>query len=121
MTCSSSPTTTSTVEMAQIADLNARLRSSADRTPITATDLGLDGASLLSERPAGTLPGTAVLDRLCWDGPPEYPYIHAHFSTNGGKTAPLIADIHTRALQQLSHRLRARHVWGVGSPDRDRS
>ena len=92
----SMPGTTHTVEMAQLRELNARLR---EHTPeITAADLGL-GA------------GPAVLERLCWDGPPEFPYVHAHFTATT-PSAGRIVDLHTGALRELSRRLGVRHRWG---------
>lgn len=102
------PPTTHTVEMEQIVDLNRRLAAyRPDR--VTATDLGVGGATT---SPAGLLPGDAVLVEVRWDGSPEFPYIHGAFT--GG--APLqTANLHTRALRELSHRLHAHHIWGVGS------
>lgn len=100
--------TTHTIEMEQIADLNQLL---ADYRPdrLTARDLGVEGKTT---SPAGQLPGDAVLVEVRWDGPPEFPYIHGAFS--GG--APLrTVSLHTHALRELSHRLHAHHIWGVGS------
>jgi hypothetical protein len=112
MRCSPAPTTTHTVEMGQIVDLNHRLQGTLQHV-VTAADLGLEGAELLGHASA-RLPGPAVLVRLCWDGSPEFPYIHAHFSSDDS----LVVDMHTAALQELSHRLGLRQTWGVGSSPR---
>lgn len=103
--------TTHTVEMGQIADLNQRLLDHRPDT-ITAADLGLADAPT-SPAPPGLLPGDAVLVEVRWDGSPEYPYIHGAFRTGAG---PRTVNLHTRALRELSHRLQAHHLWGVGSP-----
>jgi hypothetical protein len=109
MRCSPVPITTHTVEMDQIADLNHRLQGKPLRV-VTAAELGLEGSKLLGHA-STRLPGRAVLVRLCWDGSPEFPYIHAHFSADSS----LVVDMHTAALQALSHRLNLRQIWGVGS------
>lgn len=93
------PRTTHTLELAQLNELNAGLR---EHTPaITVADLGLEGVL-----------GSAVLERLCWDGPPEYPYVHAHV-TGSEPGAPSIVDLHTVALRELSRRLGLRQQWGA--------
>jgi hypothetical protein len=115
------PVTTHTIEMAQIADINSRLATRDKALAITAAQLGLEGATVVA--PAGaSLPPTAVLVRLGWDGPPEFPYIHGHFSDDSTSDGSWIVGLHTRALQALSHRLSAQHVWGLGSvPERDKT
>ncbi len=107
----SMPKTTHTVELTQLADLNSRL--SEQRPEITAGGLRLSG-----------VPKAALLTRLCWDGPPDFPYVHAHFTladddNTGSAKKPAqpndwIVDLHTAALQELSHRLGARQQWGTG-------
>ena len=109
------PRTTHTLELAQLDDLNARLEE--HRSAITAADLGLAGATGLNARLPRGLPGTAALARLCWDGPPDYPYVHAHFTLAdpppvGDREAGTIVDLHTAALRELSRRLGARQQWG---------
>ena len=107
------PRTTHTLDMAQIDELNQRLAEHTRYAEITADDLGLAGAELLNEVP-GTLPGQAVLVRVDWDGSPEFPYIHGTFSVVGAQDAEgsLRADLHTAALNKLSHRLDVRQRWG---------
>jgi hypothetical protein len=109
------PRTTHTLELSQLDELNARLK--AHGPTITAADLGLEGATDLAARAGGGLPGSAVLVRLCWDGPPDYPYVHAHFSaadpgSSTGREASRIVDLHTQALRELSHRLGTHQQWG---------
>ena len=109
MNHSSLPRTTHTVELAQLADLNERLNEHRPR--ITASDLGLASAESLASRPDGGMSPSAVLVRLCWDGPPEFPYIHAHFAT-GGQGSDRIVDLHTATLKELGRRLGVRQQWG---------
>ena len=107
-------TTTHTVDMAQVADLNLRLKDHPGSGG-TASDLGLEGVTMSG---GTTLPGSAVLVRLAWDGAPEFPDIHGHFSTGGGTDGALVVRLHTQALRKLSSRLHAHHIWGQGSiPD----
>ncbi|WP_375431844.1 hypothetical protein [uncultured Friedmanniella sp.] len=105
--------TTHTVEMDQIAELNELLRQYRPDT-ITAADLDLAGAAT-APAPTSPLSATAVLVELRWDGSPAYPYIHGAFGSGTGARTVLL---HTHALRELSHRLHAHHIWGVGSvPD----
>jgi hypothetical protein len=108
-------TTTHTIEMNQISELNHAL---ALRPPasVTAFDLGLAGASLTAGQARGGLPATAHIVRVCWDGPPEYPYLHGHFAAEGSLDSSLHVDLHTAALRELSHRLSLHHTWGWGRP-----
>jgi hypothetical protein len=110
------PPTTHTLEMAQVAELNGRLSHPDGSPPITADALGMGGAALHSS-PAGSLPGTAVLVRLSWQGSPEFPDIYGHF---GGASGDLYeALLHTAALHQLGHHLHVRQRWGIGPPEED--
>jgi hypothetical protein len=93
--------TTHTVEMDQLHEINERLAAPRNAPVITAQHLGLP------------LPASAVLVRLDWDGPPEYPYIHGHFAASGGQSASLVAELHTSALHQLSRLIGVQHRWGV--------
>lgn len=99
------PTTTHTLEMAQIAELNARLTNT--RSPvITAGDL-----QMVADHGAGSeVPADAVLSRVSWQGSPEFPEIHGHFGAAGSERS---ANLHTAALQQISRRLLLRQRWGV--------
>ena len=110
------PPTTHTVEMAQINELNDRL-ATQPKPVVTARDLGLTRARPLHRGAGATLNGSEVLTRLTWDGPPEFPYIHGCFRSVHEPDTPLVADLHTAGLRELSRRLGYRHVWGVGSPD----
>jgi hypothetical protein len=116
------PTTTHTVEMAQLNEINDRLGATRNAPAVTAGELGLSGPA----GPAGSagsadsarstsngLPPSAVLVRLSWDGPPEYPYIHGHFAAAVGQSATLAAELHTAALNELSHLVGLHHRWGV--------
>jgi len=103
------PRTTHTLELSQLAELNARLHEQGAR--ITAAELGLEGAAGLDARLPDGVPADAVLERLCWDGPPEFPYVHAHFAV-AGRDLSGIVDLHTGALRELSARLGVRQQWG---------
>jgi hypothetical protein len=108
------PSTTHTVEMAQITEINTKLQHHP--SDITAAELGLGGRQLHGrEHLNQTLPDSAVLARLCWEGPPDYPYIHAHFSAGAAAVADAVVDLHTEALKTLSHRLSLHHTWGVSA------
>jgi hypothetical protein len=111
--------TTHTVEMEQMAELSSGLRERDPSQPIRASDLGLQGAELISggDDDDGGLPEDAVLVRVSFDGPPEFPYVHAHFRSAPEPQGSLKVDLHTDALRALSHLLHLRHVWGAGSDD----
>lgn len=116
--------TTHTLEMTQIDELNARLtqrRSNGD--VITAADLGLADLAVLSGQAAGgKVSPSAVLTAIGWDGDPEFPYLHACFSSSPdagpGPTeldrSPRV-DLHTKALRKLCRRLGLHQAWGTGS------
>ncbi len=97
--------TTHTVEMVQITELNAALREHRGR-PVTAGDIGIDG---------GTVNADDQLFRICWDGPPDFPYIHAHVGADHGSPGSRTVELHTASLRALSHALGLRHLWGAGS------
>jgi hypothetical protein len=114
------PSTTHTVEMAQIAELNGGLREREGSQAIRASLLGLQGAEVSSgsdDELSSSLPGDAFLVRVSFDGPPEFPYVHAHFRIDPCDHGSLTVDLHTDALRKLSHLLRLQHVWGVGLAD----
>jgi hypothetical protein len=115
MIASHPTTTTHTVEMQQISELNHCLALRPAHV-ITAGDLGLANVSVTSKRVAGGLPSSARIVRVCWDGPPEYPYLHGHFAAEGSQDSSLHVDLHTAALRELSHRLHLHHTWGWGRP-----
>jgi hypothetical protein len=109
--------TTRTLELSQLVKINERLaRTKAE--PITAATLMVSGTPAGSEAGEVALPATAVLRRVSWDGPPEYPYIHGIFTVrlNG---APLTVELHTALLRDLSRRIGLRQQWGV-DPQRGR-
>ena len=104
------PPTTHTVEMAQLGELNDRLTGTNGAAPVTAERLGLAADSAVS----AAVPPTAVLLRLAWDGPPEYPYVHGHFSPSAAQGPTITAEMHTAALRELSHLMGLNHHrWGV--------
>lgn len=111
------PSTTHTVEMEQLAELSSGLRERDPALSISASALGLQGVELTprSDGDDGTLPGDAVLVGISFDGPPEYPYVHAHFRSHSGDQDSLTVELHTFALRELSHLLHLQHVWGAGS------
>ena len=111
------PPTTHTLEMAQIEDLNERLIGHRS-DPVTAAAIGMGNTPLL--RTAGQLPDAAVLVRVSWQGSPEFPDIHGHF-TSGQGGPPLCAAMHTAALDQLGRHLGLRQRWGIGRPTPDHS
>ncbi|GAA2104968.1 hypothetical protein GCM10009841_23410 [Microlunatus panaciterrae] len=107
--------TTHTVEMDQLAQLNEGLKGRPPGEAITASDLGLSGMRPISTdaRRSRPLAARAVLERLSYEGPPEYPYIHAHFRTPELETT--VVELHTPALRRLSQMLHVQALWGVGS------
>ncbi len=113
--------TTHTVEMEQMAELRSGLRERDPSQPISASALGLQGAELISDSDgdAEDLPGDAVLERVSFDGPPEFPYVHAHFRIASHDQDSLNVDLHTDALRELSHLLHLQHAWGAGSTGKE--
>ncbi len=121
--CSHHSTTTHTLEMTQISEINQRLSDLPRRPAITAAAVGLEGGDLSSG--SGPQTGTAHLVRLCWAGSPEFPDIHGHFSTHEPRpdesgadektSADTVVGLHTPQLLLISHRLGLRHVWGMGT------
>ena len=106
--------TTHTVEMAQIAEINDNLREREGSYAIRASLLGMQGVKL---SPGGhddgsSLPEEASITGLSFDGPPEFPYVHGHFRTDLSDHGSLTVDLHTDALRKLSHLLGLQHVWG---------
>jgi hypothetical protein len=106
--------TTHTVEMAQIAAINDRLRERESAHAIHASQLGMQGVKLSSGSgdDDNVLPGEAAITGLSFDGPPEFPYVHAHFIDDLSGDGSLRVDLHTDALRRLSHLLGLQHVWG---------
>ncbi len=107
------PPTTHTVELDQIGELNLALRARSGAQAVIAGDLQ-QPASELRSATGRLVPATAVLVRLSVDGPPEYPYVHAHFTLDpSSSSAAILAEMHTEALRRLSHLFGLRHLWGV--------
>jgi len=107
--------TTRTLELAQLEELNEHLSSARSTSPVTAGELGLDDASLVPQtgQPVSAgLPASAILIRLSGEGPPEYPYVHGHFSFAGGAEALLVTELHTASLRRLSQLAGLHHRWG---------
>lgn len=110
---SSLPPTTHTLEMAQVAELNERLKGRTGPTAITAAALGMGGAPLQPGGAAG-LADEEVLVRVSWQGSPEFPDVYGHFGA--GRGGRLQALLHTAPLDRLGHLLGLRQRWGVGPP-----
>jgi hypothetical protein len=108
--------TTHTVEIEQLAELSSGLLERDPAQPISASALGLQGSELSSgsDDVDSSLPGGAELVRVSFDGPPEYPYVHAHFRSHAGEQDELTVELHTDALRELSHLLHFQHAWGAG-------
>jgi hypothetical protein len=107
--------TTHTVEMAQIAEINDGLREHESSHAIPASLLGMQGVKLApgnDDDDDSRLPGEAFLTGLSFDGPPEFPYVHGHFRTDLSDQVSLTVDLHTDALRKLSQLLGLQHIWG---------
>ena len=106
------PPTSHTVVLSQLAELERALMKSVRLDDlVTANELGLKDVLMLSRHENTTLPDDAVLEQLWWDGPSEYPFIHGSFRIQGSADR-VHTDLHTAALQALSHRFHLRHSWG---------
>ena len=108
--------TTHTIEMAQINEINAKLRP-AFGVVITASELPLEiqpGDRRVPVEPS------ALLTSLAWVGSPSFPDIYAHFSAPGTEQPRRRVRLHTAALKEISHQLHLQHVWGV-EPSNDAS
>jgi hypothetical protein len=103
------PETTHTIEMAQIKEINAKLRPPSG-VVITASELPLELQA--GDRRVPVTP-SAVLTSLSWTGSPSFPDIFAYFSAPGSKESLRCVRLHTAALKELSHRLNFHHAWGV--------
>jgi hypothetical protein len=115
------PSTSHTVVLAQLYDLERALVQSGKSHGITADELGLTDAALLPDHQSETLPAAAVLERLWWEGPSEYPFVYASFrlqpdddeeDDKDADVDELLTNLHTAALQALSHRLKLHQSWG---------
>jgi hypothetical protein len=93
--------TTHTVELRQVAEVNAALASGRRR--LTAGSIGVRAG--VTQR--------AVLKHLECQGPPSYPYIYGHFDapTPGAQDARV--ELHTAQLRAISDQLALRsQIWG---------
>jgi hypothetical protein len=103
--------------MRQIEEVNDALQQRLPERPVTASEIGLENTPLLTGLHAGgTLPPSAVLQRLDADGDPEFPYLHADFAPSPSDGTRWRVDVHTAALRELAHLLNLHQVWGTGSP-----
>jgi hypothetical protein len=103
------PSTTHTIEMAQIKEINAKLRRRSG-VVITASELPLETQP--GDRHVPVDP-SAPLTRLSWTGSPSFPDIAAHFTAPGSKGSRRGVLLHTAALKEISRRLGLHHAWGV--------
>lgn len=101
---------THTVELLQLHEINDRLARNG--RVFTAAELGATRGEAAYGQEQLLLPPTAVLTGLSWDGPPLFPYIHAHFVLDG-RGEPMLVEMHSAALREISHLLGLRHVWGA--------
>jgi len=121
-------TTTRTLELRQVDEINQRL-AEAGRTEVTAAMLGLDGAQIpassfpkfelfmIDSSGPRTLPPLAVIDHVWAEGTPGFPYLMGYFRTQPAELdlppmQGLVVSLHTDALGRLSRQLRLRHCWG---------
>jgi hypothetical protein len=95
---------THTPELEQLHQLNDELKAPGAPV-ITAARLGLAGST-------SQLPDTAVLRLLRADGPPDFPYVHGHFTVAAGGD-DIVVTMHTQALRTLSRLLDLRQRWGT--------
>jgi hypothetical protein len=102
-------TTTHTIEMAQIKEINAKLKMQSG-VVITASELPLETQP--GDRHAPVNP-SALLTRLSWTGSPSFPDIFAHFSAPGSEKSRRRIRLHTAALKEISRRLGLHHAWGI--------
>ena len=103
------PATTHTIEMAQIKEINAKLRPPSG-VVITASELSLEiqpGDRRVPVNPS------ALLTSLSWTGSPSFPDIFANFSASDSEESRLCVSVHTAALKEISRRLNLHHAWGV--------
>ena len=103
------PVTTHTIEMAQIKEINAKLKPPSG-VGITASELPLEiqpGDRRVPVNPS------ALLTRLSWTGSPSFPDIFGHFSAAASEEPRRRVRLHTAALKEISHRLNLHHAWGV--------
>src|SRR3954451_5984344 len=102
------PVTTHTIEMAQIKEINAKLKTPSG-VVVMASELPLEVQP--GDRRV-TVNSSAQLTRLSWTGSPNFPDIFGHFSASGDESR-LRVRLHTAALKEISHRLNLHHAWGV--------
>ena len=94
--------TTHTVELRQVAEVNAALASG--RRCLTAASIGVHAD--VTER--------AVLRSLECAGPPSYPYVYGRFDGPGPGTAAARVELHTAQLRAISEQLSLRsQTWGL--------
>jgi hypothetical protein len=101
--------TTHTIEMAQINEINAKLRPPSG-VVITASELPLEAQPGDRRMPVNP---SALLTSLSWVGSPSFPDIFAYFSVPGSDESLLCVRLHTAALKEISHRLNCQHAWGI--------
>lgn len=104
------PASTHTIEMAQIKEINAKLKRGSD-VVITGSELPLETQP--GDR-NGPVDPSARLRKVSVTGSPSFPDIFAHFAAPGSKESRRGVQLHTAALQEISRRLKLHHAWGYG-------
>jgi hypothetical protein len=90
------PRTTHTVNLAQIAEINARLAAA----PLTPADVGLD------------LPSPAAIAEIVMEGSPTFGYLWAQLRAGGAEAGRVL--LHTDHLRAISRALHLpHHHWGL--------
>ncbi len=103
--------TSHTIEMEQIAELNAHLADENAPT-ITSADLGMTGMAMEGSR-GQALSGHEVVMKVTWRGLPDFPDIYAGFGARGTTEPATSALLHTGQLRELSRLLHCAHHWGL--------
>jgi|tagenome__1003787_1003787.scaffolds.fasta_scaffold19631563_1 hypothetical protein len=128
--------TTQTLELRQIAEINARLRQVRAAELLRADDLGVGGTEVIAghvdavaahlshlpqhvgsgPRSSGIVSQEDRLLQLVAVGSPIFPYIYGLFGSgraaDSGRGRLLPVTLHTAQLQQISKHFRMHHHWG---------
>jgi hypothetical protein len=96
------PGSTHTLELRQVAEINAAMAAGGARP--TAADLDVDDVPCGAE--------DAPLRRLVMEGSPSFPYLYGRFAHHGAGEVHG-AVLHTDNLRTLSRMLSLHHHWGL--------